>query len=135
MHYCGIIIKPKGLDVPTARQLFGDALVEKGVADWFSTDDYRERLFTNNRQVVSLEEFINEHWMNYKEYCCPICVLSTDYIEDCIIPSEFWEYYNFKEERNVLLETQHKLYLKAVNLWFTSLDVTKYDVTLLDYHN
>lgn len=72
MHYCSIIIKPKSMSVAEAGELAGEFLVRHGVADWYSTGNYRERLFyeldqdgkenyeSERKRTVSIKEFIKD---------------------------------------------------------------------------
>lgn len=135
MHYCGIIVKKKEVSVVEARKVFGEMLVEKGVADWYSTDDYRERKFEDDKVEITLEEFISKFKDDFKGL--PICFIDEEgYVFEQIIPSEFYEYYDAKNEREALLETQAEAYEKQLNINFSKLkDIKDYNVCLIDYHN
>ena len=147
MHFCGIIIKEKNISVVEARTLLGNELVNKGIADWFSVDDYRERTF-EGKQVVSLEEFlpIIEKWLDeLKEIKAEekhflnegwvFSVVIEDFIEELIIPQDFYEFYSLEQERKELINLYVSVYKKAIRKIVNELEQDKYDVVLLDYHN
>ena len=141
MHFCGIIIKKKEIDIKEARELFGEILIKQGSCDWYSTDDYRERTFKNKKEKP-LSEFIkifNKEWATEDNFFWDICIINREdeenYISDYIIRADFYEFYDFVEERKKLLEDYRKLYLKAIDKWFSDLNVDDYTVCLLDYHN
>lgn len=61
------------------------------------------------------------------------------FVDDSILPSEFFEYYELKEIREELLELQSKAYkiktLMLINDILSSSYADDYDVILIDYHN
>lgn len=154
MHYCGIIIKDKRTDIPTARRCLGELLLEKNLCDWYSVDDYRERTF-KGKKVIPLAEFkeVFKEWLDdYKpinatdEYLSfspyPFCVLDADedgYCEPTIVllPLETYAFYDYKEEYAELLNVYMKLYKKATMDAIDELLKSNkdYDVCLLDYHD
>lgn len=137
MHYCGVIVKSKEISVVEARETFGEILVNREVADWYSTDDYRERLFENSRVEITLEEFIEKkHYYN----ALPICFIDEEgYIFEQMITSEFWEYYDAEEERKELIDAQARAYKVQFDKILESLSkhskIEDYNVCLIDYHN
>lgn len=134
MHYCGVIVKRKNINIETAREIFGDILIDKGVADWYSTDDYRERVFKKGRREIELKEFIK----NKNDYnALPICFIDEDGdVFEHMITSEFYEYYDAKNEREILLKAQAEAYEKQLEVIFSRLkDIEDYNVCLIDYHN
>lgn len=147
MHFCGIIVKEKSISVVEARELLGEELVNKGVADWFSVNDYRERTF-EGKQVVSLKEFlpIIEEWLSsiqdikegekfFSNDTWVFSVVSQDCVNRLIIPNDFYEFYSFKQERKELINLYVSVYKKEVRKILSELEQDKYDVVLLDYHN
>ena len=136
MHYCGVIVKEKQVSVVDARNTLGKKLVEKGIADWFSTDDYRERLFDINneaKQVISLKEFKKEFedWDTTNDFV----IIDRDlHIEGKFLTNKFSDFYGIDGWRE-FREKFAELHRKAVNSAIAELDEDKYDVCLLDYHN
>jgi hypothetical protein len=149
MHFCGIIIKPKNLGIEEARTLLGDLLVERGFADWYSTDDYRERLFSNGKREITLKEFKEEftEWLkDLKEVpedveyvfnaAWPLCFIYPDnYIDEYFLPYEFFDFYR-TPERTQLINLYTRAYKKYTMKLIDSLlmDDEEYTVVLLDYH-
>ena len=112
MHYCGVIVKKKEISVVEAREVFGELLVEKGVADWYSTNDYRERKFEDDKVEITLEEFISKFKDDFNGL--PICFIDEEgYFFEQIITSEFYEYYDCKTEREALLKAQGRRLMKS----------------------
>jgi hypothetical protein len=147
MHFCGIIVKEKNVSVVEARELLGEELVNKGIADWFSVDDYRERTF-GEKQVVSLGEFlpIIEEWLNsiqeieeeekyFSNEGWVFSVVEQDFIKELIIPNDFYEFYSFEQERKELINLYTSIYKKEVRKILNNIDQNQYNVCLLDYHN
>lgn len=150
MHFCGIIIKPKDLGIVEARTLLGDLLVEKGFADWYSTDDYRERLFSNGKREITLKEFKEEftEWLKDLQEApedakyvfnaaWPLCfIYSDDYIDEYFLPYEFFGFYG-TPERTQLINLYTRAYKKYTMKLIDSLltDDEEYTVVLLDYHS
>lgn len=120
MHYCSIIIKPKSMSVAEARELAGEFLVRHGVADGYSTGNYRERLFyeldqdgkenyeSERKRTVSIKEF-SKYWEVWKEdlkeipeneeyifnNCWEFFTISKeeDYMDNTFLPPDFYEFY------------------------------------------
>lgn len=137
MHYCGVIVKRKNIDIETARKIFGDILIKKGIADWYSTDDYRERVFKKGRREIELKEFV-EIKDNYN--ALPICFIDENgNVFDQMITSEFYEYYDAPEERKELIKAQARAYKVQLNKTLELLSkyskLEDYNVCLIDYHN
>jgi len=149
MHFCGIIIKPKNLGSVEARTLLGDLLVEKGFADWYSTDDYRERLFNNGKRERTLKEFKEEftEWLkDLKEMpedveyvsndTWPLCFICSEYyIEEQFLPYEFFDFYRTPERIqliNLYTQAYKKYTMKLIDSLLTHDE--EYTVVLLDYH-
>lgn len=149
MHFCGIIIKPKDLEIEEARALLGDLLVERGFADWYSTDNYRERLFDDGKREIPLKEFKEEftEWLkDLKEVpedvehvynaTWPLCFINPDnYIEEDFLPYEFYHFYR-TPERTQLINLYTRAYKKYTMKLIDSLLThdEEYTVVLLDYH-
>ena len=138
MHNAAIIIKPKDLSVEEARIIFGDYLVKVEEAD-----AYRERLFANDKRVISVKEFITEFkskWITEKlssEGAWPIGILEEYWVDNKIIPYGFWEFYSVGSDLQGRL---NELYLEGYMAWFDRYvgsmdDKENYEVVLLDYHN
>jgi len=135
MHFCAIIIKPITMEIKEARTISGDYLIEKGISDWYSADEYRERTF-DGKTILSLEDFKKEYeeWMNAND-TWPFFILDPDeFIRTAIIPSTFFEFFEY-EEREEMLKLYKSLYNKETQRILESLDTSLYDVVLLDYHN
>lgn len=149
MHFCGIIIKPKDLEIVEARTLLGDLLVEKGFADWYSTGNYRERLFDNNEREITLKEFKEEFikWLKDlkeipedAEYVLnatwPLCFINSEnYIDEQFLPYEFYEFYKTPERTqliNLYTHAYKKYTMKLIDSLLTHDE--EYTVVLLDYH-
>lgn len=120
MHYCSIIIKPKYISVAEARELAGEILVKHEIADWYSIDNYRERLFyeldqdgkenyeSEGKRTVSINEF-SKIWEVWKEGlkeisekdeyffndCWPFFVINKkgNYMDNVFLPLDFYEFY------------------------------------------
>jgi hypothetical protein len=147
MHFCGIIVKEKNVSVVEARELLGEELVNKSIADWYSVDDYRERTF-KGKQVISLGEFlpIIEEWLGelkeikaeekyFSNEGWVFSVVEQDFIKELIIPNDFYEFYSFEQERKKLINLYVSVYKKAIRKILNELEQDKYNVVLLDYHN
>ena len=134
MHACGIIIKPISMSVEDARIQLGDILVDRGLADWYSFKDYRERTF-NGKQTIPLKEFVSKpfdtinHILFLKQE-------EEDYLSSRILyENEFFEFYDVPE-RKQLIKLYNTLYFKQfkLNLKDYESSIDDYDVVLLDYH-
>lgn len=149
MHFCGIIIKPKTISVVEARKIMGEELVKKDIADWYSTDEYRERLFKGNKKTTSLEEFkkIFEKWLKqikrikkdekyFSNNTWAFIKIDEDgYIDEFIAEDGFYQFYDFPEIRRNLINEFTKGYkLKTMEI-IEETNKEEYDVTLIDYHN
>lgn len=157
MHYCGIIIKPKSMSIENARKLLGDYLVKIEIADWYSTDNYRERTF-EGKQTISVKEFASifeESWLeqlsemteedkyitNYTWAFGIITSISILRIEDDKVfsPIRFWEFYDLDDSyRRDLINAYIRAYKVATKKVLKDLLATnaeEYDVVLLDYHS
>ncbi len=156
MHYCGIIIKGKDVTIKEARTLLGDVLVNRGIADWYSTDEYRERTF-DGAQEISLKDFskiFKEKWLVkdskdvFNNHDWAFGVIKEGYFDTLLLPTEFYEYFVYGHEltdeqkeikagRELMIKTQERLYelttVKAIDVLLES-DV-EYTVCLVDYHN
>lgn len=137
MHYCAIIVHPKEESVEDVRQMVGEKLVERGEADWFSTDDYRERTF-NGRVSIPFKEFLNKKDIFSVEDPLVFAVIYDGYIDHLLIPNYFYEIYRHTDREKILALYQKAFYDTQMRL----LDVIAEDdevddliVTLLDYHN
>lgn len=150
MHFCGVIVLPKNMKLEDARRGLGEALVSYNQADWYSVDNYRERLFPGEteeapaRQRVTLTELKTnfKHWAwgasafaifgVYKE------VENIDdeeyYMNEMLFENEFYQFYKM-EGRQELVDLYNKLYEQRIEQLIDALDESKYDVVLLDYHN
>lgn len=151
MHFCGIIIKPIKVSITDARTLLGDELVNRGVADWYSTDDYRERVFDEGR-TVPLDKFKvmfeGEEWLaklsvdNERKYFSndswAFAVITDDYIDELFLAEDFWEFSEYPEHRRKLVTAYVDAYKEATTSIINELlesPTQQYDVVLLDYHN
>lgn len=140
MHFCGIVIKHKEVSVVDARKVLGEELVKLNLSDWYSIDDYRERVFANGKKVIPFSEF-KEIWE--KEFLedsgdsvWPIAVVDEDlYIEDSLIPKGFWEFYRIEDYWKRLDALYREAYEKWVKELFNDADYNDYEVVLLDYHD
>lgn len=149
MHFCGIIIKPKEVSVPKAREVLGEILVARGESDWYSTDDYRERKI-NGRVEVSLKEFkkVFVEWLkdvkpipkDERFACNPVwafCLVGEhELCDEVLVPQEFFEFYEMPERIqliNTYVRTYKKYTMALINKLLKS--ETEYTVVLLDYHN
>jgi hypothetical protein len=56
------------------------------------------------------------------------------YIDEVLYENEFYEFYDM-EGRQELVDLYNRLYKQRVAQIVDSLDESKYDVVLLDYHN
>ena len=149
MHFCGIVIKPKEVSVPKAREVLGEVLVARGESDWYSIDDYRERKI-NGRVEVSLKEF-KKVFIEWLKDVKPIpkderfarnpvwafCVVNEhESYDEVLVPQEFFEFYGTLE-RIQLINTYVRAYKKYTMSLINKLlkSETEYTVVLLDYHN
>lgn len=150
MHYCGVIIKPKGLSIEGARTIAGDYLVESLVADWYSIDEYRERLFSQKRRVVGVKEFLETEFEDFEksepvEFIFIKNYQGENYISEsysgedfyCLIDEYSPEVEKIKEEVEELQKSYNTLYYKKIKsvLERLSEEYAEYDVTMIDYHN
>lgn len=149
MHYCGIIIKSKEVSVPKSREVLGEVLVNRGFADWYSTNNYRERVI-NGKTELSLKEFkkIFSAWLKElrpipKEEMYAIndtwafCTVNEDEdADEIILPYQFYEYYGMPERRhliNIVTRAYKKSTMQLINkLLKKGAECT---VVFLDYHN
>lgn len=140
MHYCGVIVLDKNMKLEDARHALGEVLVNHGKADWYSVDDYRERLFPGEtedapgRQRITLTELKAnlKHWAWGASAFARIG--EEHYIDEVLYENEFYEFYKM-EGRQELVDLYNKLYEQRIEEIIDSLDESKYDVVLLDYHN
>jgi hypothetical protein len=140
MHYCGVIIIDKNIKLEDARNTLGEVLVNHGKADWFSIDNYRERLFPGEtedalgRRRITLTEFK----ANFKHWAwdsSAFAIIGEEhYIDEVLYENEFYEFYDM-EGRQELIDLYNRLYKQRIAQIVDSLDESKYDVVLLDYHN
>lgn len=149
MHSCAIIIKPITMSVIDARELVGESLVDQGVADWYSTGNYRERTI-NDKQVASLFEFKTsfKYWIeNIKPFATDDKFMSNDtwafyiindeFIEVSLIPYSFWEFHDTPDLRRELLNALIAAYIHTINKHiekYALMEPNTHDVVLLDYH-
>ena len=140
MHYCGVIIIDKNMKLEDARNTLGEALINYGKADWFSIDSYRERLFPGEtedapgRQRITLTEF-KANFRHWAWGSSAFAVIGVDhYIDEVLYENEFYEFYDM-EGRQELVNLYNRLYKQRIAQIVDSLDESKYDVVLLDYHN
>lgn len=134
MHYAAIIIKSKKLDNVEARDIFGEILLNHSECDWYSTDA-DNCAFPTGDETISVEEYSQLSKMD-EGYTVPIIILNDEgYDEGLIIPTNFWEFYDFPEERAVLLESYGVVYRKQVKAWLKKYKRKAYEVIMLDYHN
>lgn len=151
MHFCGIIIKPTNISITDARTLLGDELVSRGVADWYSTDRYRERTF-KKRQKIPLSEFkelftgkeflgslqLNTDHAYFGNDSWAFAIIKNDYIDELFLAEDFWEFYNYPTHRKKLVTAYIDAYKEATTDIINKLlesPKQQYDVVLLDYHN
>lgn len=151
MHYCAIIIKPVKVGIVEARKLFGDVLVSHEKADFYSTDDYRERVFKDGKKVMPLSEFkpiYESEWVGdeneYNQKTWDFATIDSYgeeeteiYLDNQILPSDFYEYWEQEEKRKEIIKLQDELFKLETIRIITELlkSETQYDVVLLDYHN
>lgn len=165
MHFCGIVIKPVNVTTEKAREILGEKLVKIGLADWYSTDSYRERGFAdsnnqNGKIVESLKEFklLFGKWLGELKKLTPqqefiwnnvwafgIVNSSSGEDDDCYLdeffaPHEFYEFYDQKyiQLRRSLVNTYVTAYKKRTMELIDKLlaeNPDGYNVILLDYHN
>lgn len=140
MHYCGVIIVDKNMKLEDARNTLGEILVDYRKADWFSIDNYRERLFPGEtedapgRQRITLTEF-KANFSHWAWDASAFAVIGEEhYIDEVLYENEFYEFYDM-EGRQELVDLYNRLYKQRVTQIVDSLDESKYDVVLLDYHN
>ena len=134
MHHSAIIIKSKKLDNVEARDIFGEILHKHSECDWYSTDA-DSCVFPNGSESISVEEYSQLTSMD-EGHTIPIIILNGEgYDEGLIIPTNFWEFYDFPEERAVLLESYGVVYRRQVKAWLRKYKRRSYDVIMLDYHN
>lgn len=142
MHYCGIIIKRKETSIVEARKSLGEVLVERGLSDWYATDDYRERSFADDKKTIPLaefkEQFFSEAWLDHDgNDVWPLAILDEEaYIQEMIIPYGFWEMYGVDDYRERLDDLYKDAYVRWCEKYIGKITgVELYDVVLLDYHN
>lgn len=148
MHYCGIIIKPKSMSIENAREILGDYLMKIEIADWYSTDNYRERTF-EGKQTISVKEFASifeESWLEQlfelteedKYITNPTWAFSIIKDDKVFAPIRFWEFCDLDDSyRRDLINAYIRAYKAATKKVLKDLLATnaeEYDVVLLDYH-
>ena len=134
MHYYAVIIKPKKMDIIEARDIFGEILFNHSECDWYSTDT-KDCVFPNGCESISVKEYSLLYEKN-GGYTVHIFILNDEgYDEGLIIPTNFWEFYDFPEDREVLLKSYGVVYRKQVKEWLKKYKRKAYEVILLDYHN
>lgn len=147
MHGMAIIIKNKEISIENARKYCGDILVKRDVADWYSSNDYRERLFEDGSKTKSLKDFIKDFGKYKNSECLNTFKIDIDnedteeiFDTEIIIAPEYWGVYckSLKEDIEKLEEEYRRIYFKYMDLVFKEMiekeDINEYDVTLLDYH-
>lgn len=144
MHFAGVIIKEKNISVVKAREELGNILVEQGLADWYSTGDYRERTFEGQVEIpLAMFKTVWEKWKTNDFECMPLILLDVDtsedtpadfeiYISESYITRGFYEFSNEYRDRLTALYTE--AYIDSIDKLIDTLDVDKYNVCLLDYH-
>lgn len=140
MHYCGVIIVDKNMKLEDARNTLGEVLVNYGKSDWFSIDSYRERLFPGEtkdapgRRRITLTEF-KANFKHWAWGASAFAVIGEEhYIDEMLYENKFYEFYDM-EGRQELVDLYNRLYKQRIAQIIDSLDESKYDVVLLDYHN
>lgn len=145
MHGMATIIKKKEISVEKAREYCGDILVRKDIADWYSSNDYRERLFEDGSKTKSLKDFIKDFGKYKNSECLDTFKIDVEdtgeiFATEIIITPQYWGVYcdSLKEDIEKLAEEYREIHFKYMNLVFEKIiekeDINEYDVTLLDYH-
>lgn len=137
MHYCAIIVHHKEVNVVDARQMVGEKLVERGEADWFSTDNYRERTF-DGKVSIPFKEFLEKKDIFSVENPLVFASIYDGYIDRLLIPNYFYELYRHTDREKILALYQQAFYdtqIRLLDIIVENYEVDDLVVTLLDYHN
>ena len=137
MHFCAVIVHPKELSVVDVREMVGEKLVEKGEADWYSTDNYRERTF-NGRVSIPFKEFLEKKDLFKVNDPVVFAFIYDGYIERLQIPKYFYELDRDTDREKILALYQQAFYdtqMRLLNVITEDYKVDDLVVTLLDYHN
>lgn len=140
-HYTGWILKPKRMTNEEARELVGDRLVNFELADYYIERDTGASEVHNGKQSITLKEFIEllKDWEDEKS-ATPFFLVKDGFIDTKVLPTFFWEFYDFPFDREDLIVAYHSAYYKLINKIAT--DTLKefkgkvaYELIGIDYHN
>lgn len=137
MHFCAVIVHNKTLSVEEVRKIVGDVLVKRGEADWYSTDDYRERTF-DGKVSIPFKEFVKKKDSFSVDEPLVFANIEDGYIDYLQIPNNFYEIFNHPNRKKILEMYNRAFYDKQMSILD---EISGYDdvddliVTLLDYHN
>lgn len=139
-HYMAIIVKDKMIETIKARSLVGERLVNHDVADYYDEDD-SNYVVSGDKPVATLEEFLETYEDNFGRFP-PVaffvvrCEDDYSYVDEEIIPSEFYEFYEQKYEREELLKLYKEIFHNQVVKNVKSLleEGSEFEVISLDYH-
>lgn len=132
MHSTGFIIKKIILENETARETFGDKLVQLEHADYYNTLDVN--FYELGKPSLTLKEF-KEYFLK-QDFVRMFCIFDCRVIDVAFYPTEFYEFYDLPEERENLIEQYNNVYKKAVIKELERLEESdEFEVILIDYHN
>lgn len=139
-HSMVIIIKDKEVEVKEARARVGNRLVDYNVADYYDDDDSTWTV-SGDKTVATLKEFLETYEDDFGG-CSPVSFFVVrgedyySYIDESIIASEFYEFYDQRYEREELLllykEIFHKQIIKIVKSLLE--ENSNFEVISMDYH-
>ena len=139
-HYMAIIVKDKMIEAIKARSLVGERLVNHDVADYYDDED-STYVVSGYKPVATLEEFLETYEDNFGRFT-PVaffvvrCEDDYSYVDGEIIPSEFYEFYEQKYEREELLKLYKEVFHKQVVNDIKRLlqEDSDFEVISMDYH-
>ena len=128
MHADALVIKDRKIENTEAREIAGEFLYEHKVCDYFRTE-YNGRLFSGNKERIKFKNISK----SFDVGIIPIIIINSEGdIEESVIPSEFWEFYNFEDIRKELLAKYQVAYSLLFNKFL--IDYADFDAILMDYH-
>lgn len=140
-HYMAIIVKDKKVEAKEAIKFVGDRLVAYDVADWYHDDEDSAWTVSGDKTVATLEEFLETYEKDFGPWNpVPFFVVRGEddysYVDEAIIPSEFYEFYDQKYEREELLKLYKEVFHKQVIKIVKSLleEGSDFEVISMDYH-
>lgn len=140
-HYTGWILKPKRMTNEEARELVGYLLVDHEQADYYIERDTEASKVHNDKQSITLKEFVEllKDWEDEKS-ATPFFLVKDDFIDTKVLPTFFREFYDFPLDREELIKAYHSAYYKLINKIATdTLEEFKgkvaYELIGIDYHD